>query len=158
MRTPTAARSLNGTPILTDREHGLWFYNADSDRYSLGGTTDVETGLYTFDYLNSHPAWGPLTRPATELADAITAHLDEMGEHDANEQHVDGLRAELDGLLDTGADLAAFADGLSLDTGELPLNPPTHIGLLTADHDRALATARSLSFGVVSDARTGQVA
>lgn len=44
-----------------------------------------------------------------------------------------------------------------LDTGELPPNPPTHLGLLTADPRTALATARELSFGVASDVRTGRV-
>jgi hypothetical protein len=47
---------------------------------------------------------------------------------------------------------------LGLDTGELPPNPPTHLGLLTADPRRALQTAHELATGVVSDVRTGRVA
>lgn len=133
MRT-TTARSLNGTPILTGSDNSLWFYNPDSDRYSLGGTTTVETGHYTFDYLNSHPAWGPLSRPVTELVDVITARLDEMGEHDANEQRVDGLRAELGTLLETGADLTAFTDSLDAAvtwTAPKPLPTGLRVRLLT---------------------------
>lgn len=96
------------------------------------------------------------------LADVITDHLDEMHsgpDGSTQEQRVDGLRAQFDTLLDTEADLTAFADelGVGLDTGELTPNPATHIGLLAADRRAALATARELSFGAVSDVRTGRV-
>lgn len=94
------------------------------------------------------------------LAAVIADHLDEMHsgpDGSRQEQRVDGLRAQLDTLLDTGADLTAFAAELGLDTGELPPNPATHIGLLTVDRRTALATARELAFGAVSDVRTGRV-
>jgi len=48
------------------------------------------------------------------LADLISDRLDEMAAHDCNEQHVDGLRAHLDILLATSADLTAFADELDI--------------------------------------------
>lgn len=92
------------------------------------------------------------------LASLISDHLDEMAEHDCNEQHVDGLRANLDLILAAGTDLTWLADELGLDTGELPLDPPIHVALLTTARQRALQIAREASAGVVSDVRTGRVA
>ena len=93
------------------------------------------------------------------LADAIADRLDEMAEHDGNEQHVEGLRANLDLAIAAGTDLTWLADdlGVGLDTGELPLTPPTHVALLTASRQHALQIAREASAGVVSDVRTGRV-
>jgi hypothetical protein len=51
-------------------------------------------------------------------AEALIAHLEEMGDNASTvtvEQYVEGLRAQLDSLLDAGADLAAFAEELDLD-------------------------------------------
>ena len=53
------------------------------------------------------------------LATALIAHLDEMGDGPTDERYVDGLRAELDILLDAGADLTAFADGLGVTVPDL---------------------------------------
>jgi hypothetical protein len=94
------------------------------------------------------------------LAAAITERLDEMAEHDVNEQHVEGLRADLDLILAADADLTWLADelGVGLDTGELPLDPPIHMALLGTARQRALQIAREASAGVVSDVRTGRVA
>ena len=38
-----------------------------------------------------------------------------------------------------------------LDTGKLPPNPPTHINILTANRQTALATARAMSAGALTD-------
>ena len=45
-----------------------------------------------------------------------------------------------------------------LDTGESTPVLDTRLQVLAEDRDTALATARELAFGVVSDVRTGRVA
>jgi hypothetical protein len=97
------------------------------------------------------------------LAAAITERLDEMGDNATTlraEQIVDGHRADLDLILAAGTDLTWLADdlGVGLDTGELPLDPPIHMALLTTARQRALQIAREASAGVVSEVRTGPVA
>lgn len=96
------------------------------------------------------------------LADAITDQIDDLPSGDDGsrlERLKDSLRAEFDALLDAGAPdaaLLAFADQHDidlpgLDTGELTLHQPTHIGLLTANRPTALAIARDESAGALTD-------
>jgi hypothetical protein len=96
------------------------------------------------------------------LANAITDQIDDLPSGDDGsrlEQYKDSLRAQFDALLDAhapDAELLAFADQHDidlpgLDTGEPTLNPPIHIGLLTADPATALATALAESAEALFD-------